>query len=53
MKPHQYYRLKRDLKTLEAHCVHPRYSVLAAVNEELIEFVPLTRADLGMNGLLG
>ena len=52
LKPHQFYRLRRDLKTLDAHATHPRFSVLAAVKAELVEFLPLTKADLGLTGML-
>jgi hypothetical protein len=46
LKPHQYYRLKRDLKRLSEGSASPTYSVLTAVKAELIDFLPLTADDL-------
>jgi hypothetical protein len=52
LKDHQWYRLKHDAKALEAIATCPRFAVLANVRGQLREFVPLTKADLGVEGLL-
>jgi len=48
LKPHQFYRLKNDLKAAAAHASNPRHTVLAAIKSELKEFIPLTADELGL-----
>jgi hypothetical protein len=43
---HQWYRLKRDAKTLDAAPTCPRFAVLANVRGQLKEFVGLRREDV-------
>lgn len=50
MKPALFYRYRKDMNALAKQSVSPRHTVLAAVKEELQDFIPLTRAELGLIG---
>lgn len=52
LKRPQVYRLKKDLKALEAQSLNPRFSVLNAAKQEILAFIPVTRQDIAVKGLL-
>lgn len=52
MKTAQLYRLKKDIKALEQAQIQPRFSVLNLVKNELVDFIPLTAADIVRKDLL-
>jgi hypothetical protein len=47
-----FYRLKKEMKTLDATHTTPRFSVLKAVKEQITEFIPLIRQDIVNTNLL-
>ena len=47
-----FYRLKKDLKDLDGTHTTPRFSVLKAVKEQIIEFIPLIADDIVKSDLL-
>jgi len=47
-----FYRLKKDLKALDATHTAPRFSVLKAVKEQITEFIPLIADDIVKQDLL-
>lgn len=42
----QYYRFKADAKKLEQNYRCPRFRVLASINAQLKEFIPVIRDDI-------
>ena len=47
-----FYRLKKDLKDLDAAHTNPRFSVLKAVKDQITEFIPLIADDIVKPDLL-
>ena len=47
-----FYRLKKELKILDGTHTTPRFSVLKAVKQELISFIPVTKQDIVVKGLI-
>jgi hypothetical protein len=52
LKPHQWYRLKRDAKELNNDAICPRFSILSGIKNQLIDSIPLVKADIVDNKLL-
>lgn len=47
-----FYKLKKDLQNLDAKHTMPRFSVLKAVKEQIIEFIPVVADDIVKTDLL-
>jgi hypothetical protein len=47
-----FYKLKKDLKKLDAVHTTPRFSVLKAVKEQIIKFIPVVADDIVKTDLL-
>jgi hypothetical protein len=52
LKDHQWYRLKADAKALKDDAVCPRFLILNGIKQQLVEFIPLVKADIVIDGLI-
>lgn len=52
LKNHQWYRMKADTKVLENNKTCPRFLILNGIKQQLVEFVPLVKDDIVVDGLL-
>lgn len=52
LKNHQWYRLKREAKELGDDSICPRFSLLSGIKNQLIDFIPLVKADIVNEALL-
>jgi len=52
LKNHQWYRLKKEAKTLNENNLCPRFLILSTIKKDLIDFIPLERQDIVIEGLI-